>query len=455
MREPGVGRSGGLTEWQLMNVADMWACLQDHHTDNHWRHVAGWRKIAELAGQHLARLRTYRERLAQAWPPETSAASHAYLAKLDELINQVQHTHDAATTNQTALSAATQALSSSRDEIGKIYQEYADKLQQKRSWEETAADPKAAAASRAIQPPVTDADLERLNIQARNVMYALSTELHQAQTQLRHPPPTKAIALDGAAPDTYGGDAAPIIPPIAPFSPPRRQTSLGEQSFPPEKLLPNSSTPAIGPVLGGVDSHLIPSPAPLSSPGTTPPSLNSPISIAGIPPTSGLVIRPSLGGPSQETKATGKVTSSSTSKSLSSSKTPQSGWIGGPTGRSAIHSGASNNQPRSLNPFGGLIGGGAAGTAPTGGAGSRPGGKSCFGIIQTPVGGSPRFAPASGTGPSRTCSPFSRQDPVDDNEARRWDPDDPWAVDTGISPIIRPPSEEGPIDPGPAIGLTQ
>ncbi|MFY1574422.1 hypothetical protein ACN26Z_05985 [Verrucosispora sp. WMMD703] len=455
MREPGVGRSGGLTEWQLMNVADMWACLQGHHTDNHWRHVAGWRKIAELAGQHLGRLRTYRERLAQAWPPETNAASHAYLVKLDELISQVHRTHDAATANQTALSAATQALTSSRSKLQKIHEEYADKLQQKRSWEQTAADPKAAAASRAIHPPVSESDLERLNAQARTIMYGLSTELQQAQTQLRHPPPTKAIALDDAAPDTYGGGTAPIIPPIAPFSPSRRQTSLREQSFPPTKSLPNSATPTIGPVLGGVDSHLTPSPPQLSPPGTTPPSPISPTSIAEVPPTSGLVIRPSLGGPGQETKTTGKVTSSSTSKSLSSSKTPQSGWIGGPTGRSASHSGASNAQPRPINPFGGLIGGGAAGTAPSGGAGSRPGGKSGFGLIQTPFGGSPSFAPASDTDPSKTCSASSRQDLVHGNEAPRWDPDNPWAVDTGISPIIRPPSEEGPIDPGPAIGLTR
>ncbi|GAB3851049.1 hypothetical protein GCM10029963_38200 [Micromonospora andamanensis] len=69
MREPGVGRTGGLTDWHLMNVADMWACLQSHPADNHWRHVAGWRKVAELSGQHLGRLRHYRERLAHAWPP--------------------------------------------------------------------------------------------------------------------------------------------------------------------------------------------------------------------------------------------------------------------------------------------------------------------------------------------------------------------------------------------------
>ncbi|GAB3851052.1 hypothetical protein GCM10029963_38210 [Micromonospora andamanensis] len=101
----------------------------------------------------------------------------------------MQRTHDAAATNQTALSAATQALSSSRAKIQEIYDEYASKLQQRRSWEQIAADPKAAAASRAIQPPVSDYDLERLNAQARTIMYGLSTELQQAQTQLRHPPP--------------------------------------------------------------------------------------------------------------------------------------------------------------------------------------------------------------------------------------------------------------------------
>ncbi|WBB88633.1 hypothetical protein [Verrucosispora sp. WMMC514] len=453
MREPGVGRSG-LTEWHLMNVADMWACLQGHHTDNHWRHVAGWRKIAELAGQHLGRLRTYRERLAQAWPPETNAASHAYLAKLDELIDQVQRTHDAAATNQTALSAATLALSSSRDKIEKIHQEYADKLQQKRSWEQTAADPKAAAASRAIQSPVTDSDLEQLNTQARNIMYGLSTELHQAQTQLRHPPPTKAIALDSAAPNTYGDSAAPIIPPIVSFSPSRRQTSFREQNLPPVKSLFNSTTPTIGPVLGRVDSHLIPPPTPPAPPATTPAIPISPTSISELPPTSGLVIRPIPGGPSQGTSATGKEASRSTSRSLSAT-TPQSGWIGGPTGRAASHSGVSNAYPRPSNPFGGFIGGGAAGTAPTGGAGSRPGGKGGFGLIQTHAGDSPRFAPVSDTSRRRTHGPLSHQDSAYGNEARRWDPDDPWAVDEGVTPIVRPPGEEGPIDPGPAIGLTR
>ncbi|MBQ1025983.1 flagellar export protein FliJ [Micromonospora sp. C95] len=446
MREPGIGRSGGLTEWHLMNVADMWACLQGHHTDNHWRHVAGWRKIAELAGQHLGRLRTYRESLAQAWPPETNAASHAYLAKLDELIEQVQRTHDTAATNQTALSAATQALSSSRDKIEKIHQEYADKLQQKRSWEQTAADPKAAAASRAIQPPVTDSDLEQLNIQARNVMYGLSTELHQAQTQLRHPPPTKPTVLDGAHPDAYSGIAAPLIPPVVALPPSLRRAAVRKHSTT-MNLGRNSAIPTTGPVLGRAD----PSPT-TATPSTPSPNAPASASSANPPLTPEFVIRPSNSRPVPEARKIGKEPDPMPHRNPPNTALPD-GIIGGVNGGSVSHSGASNTQLRSSNPSGGVIGGGAAGTAPTGGAGSRPAGRGGLTANQIPVGGSPMLGPTSGRGISRTGSLLSH--PRDGNETRRWDPDNPWAVNEGLSPIIRPPDEEGPIDPGPAIGLTR
>lgn len=62
------GRTSALTDWRLMDVASMWACLQDHDTTNHWKQVAGWRKVCELARTHLGRLQEYRRGLAEAWP---------------------------------------------------------------------------------------------------------------------------------------------------------------------------------------------------------------------------------------------------------------------------------------------------------------------------------------------------------------------------------------------------
>ncbi|MEV6370184.1 hypothetical protein AB0L86_25205 [Micromonospora musae] len=197
MIERGSGRTSSLTDWHRMDVNSMWACLQDHDTANHWKQVAGWRKICDLAQAHLSRLQEYRRGLAAAWPPASNTAALAYLTQLDELIDKIRHTHDAAATNYTALAAATQAIGGTRTTLQKIHEEYAAKLQQKRAYEATAADPKAAMGSRVTDRPVTDADLEQLNVQARGIMYGLSTELQQAQAALRQPPPApRACPVD-------------------------------------------------------------------------------------------------------------------------------------------------------------------------------------------------------------------------------------------------------------------
>ncbi|PZG20992.1 hypothetical protein C1I95_08500 [Micromonospora craterilacus] len=442
-----------------MNVADMWACLQDHKVDNHWRHVAGWRKVCELADQHLGRLRTYRESLAQAWPPETNAAARAYIAELDDLIEQVRRTHDAAAANQNALSAATQAISSTRGELKKIYDEYAGKLQQKRAWDEIAADPKAAAGSRTSQPPVTDADLERLNIQARGIMYGLSGELQQAQVMLRQPPPPRPNIRDGAPPDAYGGGAAPIIPPIIPLPLPPTGTEQGKRAASTPRPVLGPAAPIVGPVLGGAGAQLTPAPATPTAPGVTPPGPTTPTPGIGIPPRPGLGTRPGFSGPVQprsESRSAnrGGNTVPNTNLPGSPRAMPPGGLIGGPPGSGFSSSAVGGTQPRRVNPIGGVIGGGAAGTSPTGGAGSRPGGGRGFGGLHTPIGGSPTLGIPGTAGPGVASTRTNRQE-RDKEESRRWDPDHPWQVDQGVSPVVLPPDEEGPIDPGPAIGFTR
>ncbi|GIJ19568.1 hypothetical protein [Micromonospora lutea] len=451
MREPGVGRSG-LTEWHLMNVADMWACLQGHHTDNHWRHVAGWRKVAELAGQHLERLRTYRARLAQVWPPDTNAASRAYLAKLDELIEQVQRTHDAAATNQTTLSAATQALSSSRVEIQKIYAEYAGKLQQRRAWEQTAADPKAAAASRAIQPPVTDSDLERLNIQARNIMYGLSTELQQAQTLLRHPPAQVVRHGDRSLDpvDPYSIVPAPVIPPIAPSLFPANvktstRTNLSSQ---------HASTPSLprtGPVLGSAGQT--PAPARTDPRATTPsvPNQAAPPALGIATPSLGSVDRrvgPGVLTPPEDSKNPHPKPTNHARGRLQVGQT-HNGLISSLPGAGSTQPNPVSNQPRRINPISGIIGGGAAGTAPAGSAGSRPASRGFPGVNHNTPGGSAGnigTVPAAGYRSERN---LKADDPPE------WDPDHPWKTKQGVEPVLKPPEDHGPMDPGPAIGFTK
>ena len=79
-----------------MDVIQMWQAIQNQDTTAHYQLLDGWRKSYELTLEHLGQVQNYRQNLAEAWPPEKSAASAAYLQRLDELIANLQSTYDAA-----------------------------------------------------------------------------------------------------------------------------------------------------------------------------------------------------------------------------------------------------------------------------------------------------------------------------------------------------------------------
>ncbi|MFG3553187.1 hypothetical protein ACGGAQ_02240 [Micromonospora sp. NPDC047557] len=453
MIERGGGRTSGQTDWHLMDVNSMWACLQDHDTTNHWKQVAGWRKVCDLAQIHLGRLQEYRRGLAEAWPPETSAASGTYLAQLDDLIAKVRHTHDAAAANYTALSAATQAIGTTRAELRKIHEEYATKLQQKQAYDATAADPKAIMGNRVVESPVTDSDLERLNVQARAMMFNLSGELQQAQATLQKPPALRPPIQSGD-PDALGAaSVAPVIPPIIPL--PMQPLVKPTTARPATDLTaPIAQAQGVGPVLGGAGIGLASGP-PTASPmaPSLPTASQAPLG-PGLPPSGPISSRaPSPPNPADRPASSAKGRQYS-SPSSPLRPVPPGGLIGGATGPGLISPGPGPVQPRKVNPIGGVIGGGGAGTGPTGGAGSRPGsGRSFSGSLQgnpTPFGGGPSLGHSTGMGPTSRHQGHLREE---DDKVRRWDPDNPWETDQGVEPIVRPADERGPIDPGPAIGF--
>ncbi|SCF36839.1 hypothetical protein GA0074695_6173 [Micromonospora viridifaciens] len=442
----------------------MWACLQEQETAGQWKQVAGWRKICDLALAHLSRLREYRRGLAEAWPPETNAAARAYLGELDQLIDKVQRTHDAAAANYDALAAATRAISSTRADLKPIYDEYAAKLQQKRAYEATLADPKAVAGSRLPdQPPVTDADLEQLNVRARGLMTGLSGELQQAQVMLRQPP-TLRPRIDDGEPYAYGPPTSqvPTIPPVVPVPVPLASA--------PHAAQPAARTPSVsaqpgstaGPILGGSGAGVLapstpspsPSPSPSLSPHTAlPPSAPSAPGVGqppSLPPLAGRALgRNGANGPrgeSQSGRSPNGIPNGS-GPGTPSRGMPPGGLIGG-TGM-GFNQPASPAPPRRVNPIGGVIGGGSAGTAPSGGAGSRPGGGRSPLVSglpgATPLGGHPNPGIPSHRSSDHRCE--------NDIGHRPWDPEHPWETSQGVAPVMLPPGDDGPIDPGPAIGI--
>ena len=427
----------------------MWACVQDQDTAGQWKQVAGWRKVCDLALAHLSRLREYRRGLADAWPPETNAAARAYIAELDQLIERVQRTHDAAAANYDALAAAARAIGSARAELQPLHEEYEKKLRQKQAYEATIADPKAVAGSRLPErPPVTDDDLEQLNVRARGLMTGLSGELQHAQVMLQRPPTVPRPGIETNNPDVYGASgAAPVIPPIVPVavaspspspspSPRSKPAPLGDTSSQRPQTPP---TVGVGPILGSAGSTVAPSSS-TAAPNAPSPSPSFPNS-APLPPTApgAFGANPS----SRDTRPhpfTGRPSGEAPNNALP--RTPN-GIIGQPPGPGLVQPPPPNASPRRVNPVGGVIGGGGAGTAPTGNAGSRPGAG------RNPVMG-PMGGPPLGGYPS-TSSRSGR--PSDTSGVSRpWDPDHPWETDKGVSPIVLPPTDDGPIDPGPAIG---
>ena len=185
----GGGGGYGGTNWMAADVPFMWSAIANQQTDPHFDVVEGWRKTADLTNVHLGQVRAYRENLASVWPPAKSAASAAYLARLDRLIADLSETHEAASANYMAFSTVTLTLSLARNKLKPILEEYQANAQAMLDWQakqDGAAGQKGA--SRAGQkPPVPSSRQEELNNQARAIMYDLSSTVLSGQAALKKP----------------------------------------------------------------------------------------------------------------------------------------------------------------------------------------------------------------------------------------------------------------------------
>jgi hypothetical protein len=131
----GGGGYGG-THWTGKEVPAMWAAIANQDTEAHFQVVGGWSKTADLTLAHLAQVRVYRENLASVWPPSKSPAAAAYIARLDQLMVDLQATHDAASANYTAFSTVTLTLSLARQKLKALYEKYESNAKQNFVWQQ-------------------------------------------------------------------------------------------------------------------------------------------------------------------------------------------------------------------------------------------------------------------------------------------------------------------------------
>ncbi|MFD0595775.1 hypothetical protein ACFQZ4_28555 [Catellatospora coxensis] len=162
----------------------------------------------ELAYLHKSRLQTYRERLAQAWPPESSDAAKAYLAKLDELILAVEDVARVSTQNHQYSRDIPAAFSEAERKLQPIREEY-DRIDRALRNGQPTPLPSGQTPEKFLEGKLNE---------ARGVMRGLSADLSLVRVGMAPPrpylPPVKHQSGDER---DYGGVVPPVIPPVLPY----------------------------------------------------------------------------------------------------------------------------------------------------------------------------------------------------------------------------------------------
>jgi hypothetical protein len=428
---PADGGGGGRTVWAAYDIETLHNMVQgvtDVDIETSWQQVSAWKKTNELLDDHAARLQMYRQQLVAHWPTDTSQAAAAFVSYVDTLLTSLRQGSTAAANNVTALANLTSAVSTARTEVQKAYQEY-----------------KLDATS-----PVTPNRQAQLTQQAQRSMAVLSGAAVDSAGKLQVPPPyTPPAAGVSEKPEHIDGPSAAMMsPPIIPA--PRTSGSAPVPTAPsPRGTGSGGGGPGgtvispTGPTLSG--GILAPPPPPGVPPAPPIGALPGPISGGGALPPGGLIGGPGLGptgrggttsfgtkpaplpGPAGERGVVGR---GPTGRALA-----PGGVIGGPVGggRVAAGGGRGVGGARRINPVGGVLGQGGPWEGRTSRpAAGRPG--ALGGAAGQPFLASQRRGKASR-----------------DHDSRSWDPDDPWAVEHGVAPVLEPGPEPSSYDPGPGV----
>ncbi|MEV0458849.1 hypothetical protein [Catellatospora methionotrophica] len=430
---PPEDRAPAGTNWYGKSMQEMWDLTAGRQLAPHYTQASGWKRAGELAYLHKSRLQTYREKLAQAWPPESSDAAKAYLAKLDELIVAVEDVARVSTQNHQYSRDIPAAFYEAERKLQPIRDDYNRIDRAMRNGEPTPL-PSGQTPEKYLQGKLAE---------ARDVMRGLSADLSLVRVSMAPPRPyLPPVGHRGENETDYGGVVPPVIPPVTPFGgsvAPAPSVSGATLAPMPVTtgpdltgLAPAPTTPT--PTIPGVPGPVTPGGTPPLGTGPMPGVIGAPPPVPGLPGVGGrpgVGSNPVIGGLGPNTGAPRAM--------------PAGGVIGGaPGGGVGARAGAVGAR---TNPVGGMIGGPGGGMAGRGAAGTVSGRGPAGAAGATGVRGAGGFGAPMGGAPGA-----GRR--RDDNDPD-FDPDTLWAVDAGGAPVLDAPDAPGPVDPGPAIGLTR
>lgn len=406
MNDGGGGGGYAGTYWWNVDVPYMWEVLENQETTPHFEVVAGWGLTIGLLIDHLSTVKSYRDRLVEVWPPERSAASAAYVARLDDLIAVLWRNHEAAVANYQALGVVAQALHTARARVRSLYAEYVRQEQAEAGAEAV----RRASAGRVIAPSVASRKAE-LNEQARAVMYDLSNAIVSGRTALQVPEPYDPARLGQAEQDAhYGGGSGHSAAMTVGLSAGEQAATKADQAATKAEQAADQAASKAEQAASKAEQ------AATKTMGVPPVAASSPV----IVPVPGAAQRP---GDSARRRAG----VSSPVDGVGSAR-PIDGIIDGRPPGGPMRSPSSRTEPearggpvRSVNPIGGVIS-------------SRGGGPSGVAALGQP----------SAHRRGRRAGPVGR-----------WDPNNPWEVAEGVPPVVQAPPDPGLDDPGPVIGLNR
>ena len=374
-----------------------------------WRQVAALGSMAGLLDDQRRRLEQARDALKQAWPPEQNKSAAAFVSLIDDLLFNMAANRKTADANAGALSQVLEALRQAKVQIEPLYRAYVEKSDDwVPAWWDNAEDEIDEKARDAMRRA------ERIVAQPENVIAA--PDLYEFKPRNFVDDPIGGAGgsgsgaggtplANGGASSGGGGISVPHDPP--PPLPVAEAAGPGGRPPPATDVPPGSA----GPSLAGVIA-----PAPSGSPPIgAPPAALPPVAGTGfVPSAPGLVI----------------------------------GGIGAAGGRPAAGGG-----PRGLP--GPTSGQGVSGR------GGTPTAKPVTPSWLPPPSGQPNVRGAAGGAGRGTSAQSSMMPALGSPGGQRrtgqgdhdgaFDPDNPWATDQGVAPVIEPSRVHHRHEPGPGV----
>jgi hypothetical protein len=186
---------GRYTDWSPYDTPTI-AGFFDEDLSTAWSQVWTWEQTHQLVSRHHDVLRSTRESLAHAWPPERSPAAQAFFSVIDELVSSIDEMRGVALTNGSSLHGVLTSLDEAKRTVDGLHEQW------------RVADAVESAKGEYYDPgPQADVDL-----QAQATMRTLDQAVIEYYPYLSSPTPYSPPAIGDPPPTPVSGDVGPSGP---------------------------------------------------------------------------------------------------------------------------------------------------------------------------------------------------------------------------------------------------